>query len=205
MYFSVLQSIQKAVEGGPEPDSPLMVSAQGGMRSCRSNLTLGKGLRQFAGGLAEGPCLESFHVAVSFVSINTPLLQTWMGLPHAPLYSKHTDLTIRVSDCCAVEEGSSASAAAALSLVAMLGGRLVSKGVVMTGTIDLSGNMLPVGDLEEKIRHCQECMVYIPLIVVPWGSYKNLKLEGDLKAYADKVVRPVRHFVEVLEVAVEGE
>ena len=98
--------------------------------------------------MAEGSCLASFHVAISFVSINTPLLQAWMGLPHAPLYSKYTDLTTRVSDLGAVEEGS--SAAVALSLVAMLGGRLVSKNVVVTGTIDLSGNMLPVGQANMK-------------------------------------------------------
>ena len=102
--------------------------------------------------------------------------------------------------------GPSGGACAALALSLMLGCSLVSGTVAVTGCIDLRGAINVVGGIEEKIRQSKE--VGIGLVIVPMGNLMQLDQEGwddELKEYVSESVRGASSFVDVMELAVEGE
>ncbi len=79
----------------------------------------------------------------------------------------HTDVFITLEGA-SFAEGPSAGAAMAVAIVAAAMGKEMPKDVVITGEIDPSGKILPVGGLYEKVKACAEAGV--KKILVPRGQ-----------------------------------
>ncbi len=87
------------------------------------------------------------------------------------------------------------------AMVSALTGRRVQAGLAMTGEITLSGRVLPVGGIKEKVLAAHRHKAQTVLL-----PQRNLQ---DLEEIPEAVRRemrfvPVRHMDEVLEIALEG-
>ena len=93
----------------------------------------------------------------------------------------------------------------ALALAVIVGDcSLVKESVAVTGGIDLRGRIGAMGGIEEKVTYAMSRN--LDLIVVPEANYKSLRFEDkELKDYFDSSVRGAKHFVELLEVTLQGE
>ncbi len=88
---------------------------------------------------------ESAQAAVSFLRSRSGEL----GLP-ADYFSKH-DIHIHVPAGATPKDGPSAGIALATSIASMLSGIKVDPNLAMTGEITLTGQVLPIGGLKEKV------------------------------------------------------
>lgn len=145
-------------------------------------------------------------MAISFISINAPRIAQWLGGDAIPfLFDKFTDVNLTQPQLDALKCGCSGGAGAALSLTLLLGGRLVDGYVAMTGTVDLCGRILLVGDVRVKIRHAMRRGA--GLMIVPQDNLDDLNQEGweeDEREYVERSVRGASTFVDVLSHAIEG-
>jgi ATP-dependent Lon protease len=88
---------------------------------------------------------ESAQTALSFVRSKSELF----GIPEN--FFEHNDIHIHVPAGAIPKDGPSAGAAIALSLISLLTGRPAKKNVAVTGELTLSGSLLPVAGIKEKI------------------------------------------------------
>ena len=99
------------------------------------------------------------------------------------------------------KDGPSAGVTMASAVVSVLSGRPVRHDLAMTGEITLSGRVLPIGGLKEKILGAVRAG--ISEILLPKDN------EGDLEDLPDEVrnrirVHPVEELGEVLAIALRG-
>ncbi|MFQ5690128.1 MAG: endopeptidase La [Gemmatimonadota bacterium] len=92
------------------------------------------------------------------------------------------------------KEGPSAGVAMAVALVSALGGHPVRQDVAMTGEVTLTGRVLAIGGLKEKVLGA--CRAGIERIILPADN------EGDLEELPDQVCQSMQfHLVESLDQA----
>jgi ATP-dependent Lon protease len=118
----------------------------------------------------------------------------------APDFHEKTDIHIHVPEGAIPKDGPSAGITMVTAMVSALTGRKVKAGLAMTGEITLSGRVLPVGGIKEKVLAAHRYGV--KTILLP---ERNMQ---DLEELPDKVRRdisfvPVTHMDEVLKLALE--
>lgn len=98
------------------------------------------------------------------------------------------------------KDGPSAGITMALALYSLATKRMVRGDVAMTGELSLTGKVLPVGGIKEKVLAAKRAG--IKTIIMPWQNEKDLKEVPERHRKGMKFY-PVKHFNEVLKIALK--
>jgi ATP-dependent Lon protease len=134
---------------------------------------------------------ESMRAALSWVRANSEEY----GID--PDFFRKQDLHIHVPSGAVPKDGPSAGVAMVTALVSLLSGRPVRPRVAMTGEISLSGVVLPVGGIKEKVLGAKRAG--IREVILPMENEANVK--EDLKP--EMVEGMQFHFVRTVEQALD--
>jgi ATP-dependent Lon protease len=99
------------------------------------------------------------------------------------------------------KDGPSAGVTMALALYSLATNQMVRGDVAMTGELSLTGKVLPVGGIKEKVLAAKRAG--IKTIILPWQNEKDLKEVPERHRKGLKFF-PVRHFDEVLKIALKS-
>jgi ATP-dependent Lon protease len=155
----------------------------------------GKGSLTLTGQLGD-VMKESAQAALSWVRSHTEEL----GIP-ADFWAS-SDVHIHVPAGAIPKDGPSAGLTMTVALVSLLTGRPVEPGVAMTGEISLSGRVLPVGGIKEKILAAHRAGVRT--VVLPRRNEKNLQEDVPAPVREALTFRLVDSVSEALAVALPG-
>ena len=89
----------------------------------------------------------------------------------------------------------------ALALYSLATNQMVRGDVAMTGELSLTGKVLPVGGIKEKVLAAKRAG--IKEIILPWQNEKDLKEVPERHRKGMKFY-PVKHFDEVLRIGLKG-
>lgn len=98
------------------------------------------------------------------------------------------------------KDGPSAGITMALALYSLSTNQMVRGDIAMTGELSLTGKVLPVGGIKEKVLAAKRAG--IKEIILPWQNEKDLKEVPERHRKGMKFY-PVRHFDEVLKIALK--
>lgn len=98
------------------------------------------------------------------------------------------------------KDGPSAGITMALALYSLATNQMVRGDVAMTGELSLTGKVLPVGGIKEKVLAAKRAG--IKEIILPWQNEKDLKEVPERHRKGMKF-HPVKHFDEVLKIALK--
>ncbi len=155
----------------------------------------GKGKLELTGKLGD-VMKESMRAAKSFV--RSKCLDFGI-IP--PTFDKK-DIHIHVPEGATPKDGPSAGIAMVTSIVSALTGVAVRKDVAMTGEVTLSGRVLPIGGLKEKLLAALRGG--ITTAIIPDENEKDLKEIPQNVKEGLKII-PVKHVDEVLKIALVSE
>jgi ATP-dependent Lon protease len=110
---------------------------------------------------------ESMNAALTWVRANADRL----GID--PEFFRNSDVHIHVPAGAVPKDGPSAGAAMVTALVSLLSGRNVQPRVAMTGETSLSGVILPVGGIKEKVLGAKRAG--IQHVILPADNEPNVK------------------------------
>ncbi len=155
----------------------------------------GKGRMQITGKLGD-VMQESVKAAKSFVrskSIEYGILP--------PVFEKK-DFHIHVPEGATPKDGPSAGVAMVTSIVSSITNNPVNKDIAMTGEVTITGQVLAIGGLKEKLLAAHRAG--IKHVLIPKDNEKDLtdipgKVKNDIK------ITPVKHADEVLKIALTKE
>lgn len=111
---------------------------------------------------------------------------------------KDLDIHLHVPEGAIPKDGPSAGTAIFTTIVSLMTGKAVKSSVAMTGEITLSGKVLPIGGLKEKLLAASRGG--IKTVLIPEDNVKDLKdIPGNIK---DKLqILPVANIDQVLDIA----
>ncbi len=141
----------------------------------------GKGVLTLTGKLGD-VMKESAHAALSYARSHAKEL----GIDED--FFQDRDIHIHVPEGAIPKDGPSAGITMATAMISLFTGRPVKKGVAMTGEITLSGNVLPIGGLKEKVLAARRAR--IKQVVIPQLNRKDL----------DDIPESVRASMEIIPV-----
>jgi ATP-dependent Lon protease len=98
------------------------------------------------------------------------------------------------------KDGPSAGITMALALYSLSTNQMVRGDIAMTGELSLTGKVLPVGGIKEKVLAAKRAG--IKEIILPWQNEKDLKEVPERHRKGMKF-HPVKHFDEVLKIALK--
>ena len=139
-------------------------------------------------GIVEARCLTGTGVVRVTGSLGTTMKEsasvafTWVR-EHAPRLAglnvplDRTDIHVHLPSGGRRQDGPSAGVAIVTALVSVLTGKQVEAGVVMTGEVTLSGDVLPVGSIEEKLLAAGRCGM--TAVVVPEANRPDVVSAGE--------------------------
>lgn len=153
----------------------------------------GKGKLTYTGSLGE-VMQESIQAALTVVRARAEHL----GI-NSDFYQKR-DVHVHVPEGATPKDGPSAGIAMCTALVSSLTGNPVRSEVAMTGEITLSGQVLPIGGLKEKLLAALRGG--IKTVVIPYENKRDLE-EIPEKVLSGLDIHPVKLIDEVLALALE--
>jgi ATP-dependent Lon protease len=136
---------------------------------------------------------ESVRAALSWVRANSERY----GID--PDFFRKQDLHIHVPSGAVPKDGPSAGIAMVTALVSLLTGRAVRPRVAMTGEISLSGIVLPVGGIKEKVLGAKRAG--IREVILPSENEPNVQEDLPPRMLEDVQIHFVRTAEEALEIA----
>ena len=125
---------------------------------------------------------ESVEVAISYLQANKDLLKI------NDYYFKTKDIHVHMLDGATKKDGPSAGSAITLAILSLILNKAVNNNIALTGEMSLSGDILPVGGLKEKIIGAYNSGINIVFI-----SKKN---HNDL----DNIPEEVKKKISIIEV-----
>jgi len=159
----------------------------------------GKGLITLTGSLGD-VMKESAHIAFSVVKIliDNKLLEVDEIKKEIEIYKQY-DLHIHVPEGATPKDGPSAGITMATAIASILSGKKIDNKVAMTGELTLTGSVLPIGGLKEKLIAAYKSGITKALI--PHKNYKR-----DLDEIPDEVKNAIKiiavsNIEEVLSIA----
>ena len=120
-----------------------------------------------------------------------------------PDFFRKQDIHIHVPSGAVPKDGPSAGAAMVTSLVSLLSGRPVRDRVAMTGEMTLSGVVLPIGGVKEKVLGAKRAG--IREVLLPADNEPNVRQDLSPEILGDIKITYVRTLDEVLEHALSKE
>jgi ATP-dependent Lon protease len=136
---------------------------------------------------------ESVQAALTWVRANT----STYGLD--PDVFKTSDIHVHVPAGAIPKDGPSAGITMAVALLSMLTGRCVKPNLAMTGEITLTGQVLPIGGVKEKVLAAKRNGVTD--IILPWENEVNVKEDLKREQVGDIRLHYVRTMEDVVKVA----
>src|SRR6201998_2109295 len=120
-----------------------------------------------------------------------------------PDFFRKQDIHIHVPSGAVPKDGPSAGAAMVTALVSLLSGRPVRNRLAMTGEMTLSGVVLPVGGIKEKVLGAKRAGV--KEVLLPADNEPNAKADLPAELLGDLKITYVHTLDEVLQQALEKE
>ncbi|MDC0328182.1 endopeptidase La [Candidatus Pelagibacter sp.] len=158
-------------------------------------LMAGKGRMQITGKLGD-VMQESIKAAKSFIRSKS---LDYGIIP--PLFEKK-DFHIHVPEGATPKDGPSAGIGMVTSIVSAITNNPVRRDVAMTGEVTLTGQVLPIGGLKEKLLAAHRAG--IKQVIIPKENEKDLA-DMPKKIIDDIKITPVEHADEVLKIALTKE
>ncbi len=155
----------------------------------------GKGRMQITGKLGD-VMQESIKAAKSFIRSKS---LDYGIIP--PLFEKK-DFHIHVPEGATPKDGPSAGIGMVTSIVSAITNNPVRRDVAMTGEVTLTGQVLPIGGLKEKLLAAHRAG--IKQVIIPKENEKDL-VDMPKKIMDDIIITPVDHADEVLKIALTKE
>jgi ATP-dependent Lon protease len=115
---------------------------------------------------------------------------------------KTSDIHIHVPAGAIPKDGPSAGITMAAALLSMLTDRCIRPGLAMTGEITLTGQVLPVGGLKEKVLAAKRSGVRE--VILPYENEVNVREDLKSEQIGDMKVHYVKMMEEVVELALEN-
>jgi ATP-dependent Lon protease len=137
---------------------------------------------------------ESMQAALTWVRSNAAIL----GIPEN-FFAEH-DIHIHVPAGAIPKDGPSAGVTMATALVSLLTGRPVRPLTAMTGEITLSGDVLPIGGVTEKVLAAKRAGVHD--VILPADNKTNVQEDLTPEQLENINVHYVKSILEVLELAI---
>ena len=143
-----------------------------------------------------GPVMqESVQAALTWVRGNA----TQYGID--PDLFKTSDIHIHVPAGAIPKDGPSAGITMAAALLSMLTNRLVRANLAMTGEITLTGQVLPVGGIKEKVLAAKRGGV--TEVILPFDNEVNVREDLKTEQIGDMKMHFLKTMEEVVELALE--
>ena len=158
-----------------------------------SSVSKGKGILTMTGNLGD-VMKESAQIAYQYIKAHPHLT----GLPYDEFVEK--DIHVHVPEGAVPKDGPSAGITMVTAMVSALTGRRIKASLAMTGEITLSGRVLPVGGIKEKMLAAHRYGV--KTILLPHRNMQDLE-EIPENVRAEMKFIPVKHMDEVLKLALE--
>jgi ATP-dependent Lon protease len=138
---------------------------------------------------------ESVQAALTWVRANA----TRYGID--PELFKSSDIHVHVPAGAIPKDGPSAGITMAAALVSMLTERRIRPNLAMTGEITLTGQVLPIGGIKEKVLAAKRSGVRE--VILPFENEVNVKEDLKSEQIGDIKLHYVRTVEEVMELALE--
>ncbi len=143
-----------------------------------------------------GPVMqESVQAALTWVRANAPRYAI------DPDLFKTSDIHIHVPAGAIPKDGPSAGITMATALLSMLTDRCVKPNLAMTGEITLTGQVLPVGGIKEKVLAAKRGGVRE--VILPFENEVNVREDLKTEQIGDMQIRYVKSMDEVVNLALE--
>jgi ATP-dependent Lon protease len=137
---------------------------------------------------------ESAQIALSYLRSNGPAI----GLPVSELAERGVHLHVPAG--AVPKDGPSAGITMTTALASLLSGRLVRSDVAMTGEVSLTGRVLPIGGLKQKLLAAHRAGIKV--VLIPARNSPDLD-DVPEKVRAALEIHPVSDVRQVLELALE--